>query len=165
MNKNNLNNLLSSNLTYLFKYIFFPFSLFGFGIGIILAFYSPESIPAEWNRNIFGIGMLLGFISIATMYIGVYSKIKRVIIDDNTLLISNFHYQIKTPIKNIKSISGSLLLYPELIWLTFYKPTPFGNKIVFIGQYRIHAGWNIHPVVHDLRKFLILNNSKNIKGA
>jgi hypothetical protein len=165
MNNNNLNKLLSSNLTYLFKYIFFPFSLLVFGIGVIISFYSPESIPAEWDRSIFSIGMSLGFIAIAFMYIGVYSKIKCVIIDHNTLLISNFHFQIKTPINNIKSISGSLLLYPELIWLTFYQPTPFGNKIVFIGKYRVQAGWNLHPVIHELRKDLISKNSKKINSA
>ena len=156
---------LSSDLTYLYKYIILPVSLIGFGAGVLLCILSPEAIPAEWGRGIFAFGMVMGLVMIAAMYMGAYAKIKQVKIKGNVLQISDFHQEIETPIENLKSVSGSLLMKPELVWLTFRQPTLFGEKIVFIGKYRFFAGWTLHPVVHELRRHLLRDDQENREGA
>jgi hypothetical protein len=155
---------LSSDLTFLVKFVVFPVSMTLFGGGALLAFFSPELIPSEWGRGVFVAGMLLGVVAHGAMYFCGYAKLKRVELDGNTLSLSNFFQDAETPLDNLQSVSGSLLMYPELVWLEFRQPTPFGKKIVFIGKYRFLAGWTLHPVVHELRNRLLTDDDNTVNG-
>lgn len=155
---------LSSDLTFLVKFVVFPVSITLFGGGALLALFSPDSIPAEWGRGVFVAGMSLGFVAHVAMYSCAYAKLKRVELNGDTLSLSNFFQDAETSLDNLQSVSGSLLMYPELVWLEFRQPTPFGKKIVFIGKYRFLAGWTLHPVVHELRNRLLTDNHNTVNG-
>ncbi len=156
--------LLSSDLPSLVKFVVFPVSITLFGGGALLAFFSPESIPAGWDRGFFLAGMFLGFVAHLAMYSCAYAKLKRVELNGNTLSLSNFLQDAETSLDNLQSVSGSLFMYPELVWLEFRQPTRFGNRVVFIGEYRFLAGWTLHPVVHELRNRLLTHNRNSVNG-
>ena len=155
---------LSSDLTFLVKFIVFPLSMTLFGGGAILAACSPEAIPAEWDREVFMAGMFLGFVALAAMYAFAYARLKRVELNGTTITLSNFIRETDTSLENLESVSGSLCMFPELVWLVFRRPTPFGNKVVFIGKYRFLAGWTPHPVVRELRDRLKAYNEDTLEG-
>jgi len=72
---------LSSDLTFLVKFIVFPLSITLFGGGALLAIFSSESIPSEWGREVFVGGMFLGHVAHVAMYSCAYVKLKRVELD------------------------------------------------------------------------------------
>lgn len=149
---------LSSDATFLMRFVVFPIAIIGFGWGALLAILSPQSIPAEWGGGVFAAGMLAGCFADTVLFLWAYSRLKHVEIDGNTIRVSDLGTTFSTTLDDVDSISGSLLLFPELIWVSFRGPTPFGRKIVFMGKLRLLAGWSEPPAVHELRDRLPSRN-------
>ena len=51
----------------------------------------------------------------------------------------------------IPLVTGSLGLRPEVVWVRFRHPTPFGSRIVFMPEPRPLGGFTRHPMVEELR--------------
>ena len=83
-------------------------------------------------------------------------RLKKVTLEDDLLVISNFKTQVKIPLRDIERVSGSILMNPELVWLHLASPTEFGSKIVFMAKFRFFSGLTRHPVVEELERLIRL---------
>ncbi|MCP3924977.1 MAG: hypothetical protein GY714_20560 [Desulfobacterales bacterium] len=87
------------------------------------------------------------------------SNIKKVSLKGSKLHVSNFLRSEEIEASNIIAINGSQFLNPKLIWFTLKEKSGFGNKIIFIPQFRNTPGLSKHPMIQELiDEFKIENN-------
>ncbi len=77
--------------------------------------------------------------------------LRTVAIADDTLVVTDFGREVRVPLREVERVSGSLGLRPEVVWVRFRHPTPFGSRIVFMPEPRPLGGFTRHPVVDELR--------------
>ena len=104
------------------------------------------------NKNDSDQYVFLLFFIIGTILIYlVCVKIKKVQLEENSLIISNYIQSIEVDLSDVTSISGSILLTPELVWFKLRSPTIFGQRIIFMPRFRFFGGFTKHPVVEELK--------------
>ena len=82
------------------------------------------------------------------------ASLKRVWIEEDTLVISNYLKTIRVPIVAIACVSENFLINPKLICIVFKHHTPFGLKIKFtpiIYFKDIFSPFTSHSLVAELR--------------
>jgi hypothetical protein len=141
---------LSSSMTFFYKFIFPAIWVGGFAFATLLMFMVPDSFQGKDVREMrwqfaFVTAVGGGFIYWACM------RLKTVTLSSNTLTISNYRRRVDVPLRDVEAVSGSLFTHPDLIWLRLRRPTPFGEKIVFMPKVRFHFGFSRHPLVAELR--------------
>ena len=145
---------LSSRWTFFQKRVFPPLWIGGFSLVTLLMFLVPDSFHGSMDvraaRWIFAGATLVGggFIYWACM------RLKKVTLVGDILIVSNFRDEIQVPLRDIETVSGSLSVSPELIWIEFRRPTAFGSKIVFMPKMRFLHGFTRHPLVAELRSLI-----------
>lgn len=126
---------LSSALTPIFKF-FFPFlALFCFAISIFLRYWIT-AIP---------------FAVAAGATILLASRLKRVFVSDDDLVLTNYFRSARVPRAAIALIQERRLLSIRPVWIHFSTITPFGRDVAFIPRVSIVPLWKAHPVVRLLR--------------
>jgi hypothetical protein len=126
---------LSSALTPIFKF-FFPFlALFGLAISIFLRFWII-TIP-------------FAVAAVATILLA--SQLKRVFLNGDDLVLTNYFRSAQVPRTAIALIQERRLLSIRPVWIHFSTMTPFGRDIAFIPRVGIVPLWKTHPVVRLLR--------------
>jgi hypothetical protein len=144
---------LSSSMTPFYKFVFPTIWVGGFAAVTLVMFMVPDSFQrggvheARWQFA-FATAVGGGFIYWACM------RLKVVSMTADTLTISNYHRRVDVPLRDVEAISGSLFMSPELIWLRFRHPTSFGEKVVFMPEFRFHFGFSRHPLVAELRALI-----------
>ena len=71
---------------------------------------------------------------------------------NGVLYVSNYRREIAIPLSHIANVTESYWTDPRRIKITLDKPSEFGDKIVFLGTYRVGgilAG--PHPIVNELQ--------------
>ena len=137
---------LSSLLTFFYKYIFIALSIaiYGFIAKMFLQSPSPDTAMV--------IGILIAACCVTTPLLYLLSgRNKRVCLDGRTFHISNYRDTIEIDISEIESVSGSIMLSPELVWFKLRNPTIFGSTIYFMPRARFFTGFSKHPIVQELR--------------
>jgi len=140
--------VLSSGWTWFYKFIFPTIWIGGFGFGTLMMFLVPDSFSGDDVRVIRDEFLTILVLGSALIYWSCI-RVKRVSIDSDSVLISNYREVIRVPLRDVERVSGSILMHPELIWLHFRRPTRFGSRIVFIPPMRWFA-LNRHPLVREL---------------
>lgn len=145
---------LSSQLTFFYKYIFTSLWLILFlaVTGLIFISSDPE-IKKLTDRSEFPVIVFVAFVA-AALLLWCYVPIKKVELLDNGIRVSNFTDTVDIPMEQIKSVSASWLINPELIWIHLRSPSAFGTTIRFIGKYRLFAGWGRPPAARELDRRL-----------
>ena len=145
---------LSSAWTFFYKFVFPTIWIGGFAVGTLLMFTAADSFQGSGDvremRWYFLAATVLGG---AAIYWSCM-RLKKVTLNGDVLLISNFRKEIAIPLLDLERVSGSILMNPELVWLHFLRPTEFGTKIVFMGKWRLSFGFTRHPVVKELGKLI-----------
>ncbi len=143
---------LSSPFTFFYKYVFIFIWFFGFGFGISDTLLATEPFGTTWIQYM---AVWLGM----TLFIFFTSgNIKKVLIDGDTLVITNFLKTDRLPLSRISGVDGSTFLSPRLVWLTLHEPCMFGTRIVFLPKHRLTKGLGKHPIVHELKDELNLKD-------
>jgi hypothetical protein len=102
--------------------------------------------------------LLLAVICVSALVVWIGAKVKKVEIDyTGKLLISNYRKVIEVKLKDIKNISGSTGLFPELVWFSLRKPSELGEKIIFSATFRGDGGFSIHPIVNELKDLVAMS--------
>jgi len=143
---------LSSRWTWFYKFAFPTLWIGGFGIGTLQMFLDPDSFSGDDPRDVrwaFMAALLLGS---AVIYWSCI-RVKRVSLDTDAFLISNYRDEIRVPLHDVERVSGSVLWNPELIWLHFRRPTRFGSRVVFIAPMRFF-GFGRHPLARELNSLV-----------
>ena len=137
--------LISSSLTFLFKYIFSGLWYFFGGISI-LAFFSEiremDLLFYLWPA---------GWVIMSTLLYFTAVKLKQVKVFNDKLFVSNYIRKIEVGIFDIKTIEEHRYFNPELVTLKFRSPTEFGEKIIFMPSIRLFKRKE-HPAVSILKE-------------
>ncbi len=133
-----MNEGLSSSLTFINKFFALVIWLGG---GWFIFLINPRS----------GLFFLCFFLIITAFIYWSCCRLKRVERVGDILRISNYFREIEVPLTEVESVSGNIFMRPELIWLTFRRPTIFGSKIVFMPKWRVLSGWTRNPLVAQLQ--------------
>jgi len=79
------------------------------------------------------------------------SRLKWVTLHGNVLVVSGLRRKIEVPLRDVETVSGSVLMNPELVWLHLRHPTEFGSSIVFMPPIRLLRLRPLrHPLVSEL---------------
>lgn len=140
--------ILSSKLTFFYKFIFIILWIVGFGFGARNVIFIQPQFDGRWLQYV------VCWILIALFIFFITGMIKAVTInrDKNRLEVSNFFRTIYVDFSEIEDIDGSSFISPKLIWFTFKHPTVFGSKVSFMPVHRPVRGIGKHPMVMELRK-------------
>ena len=143
---------LSSAWTVIHKVVFPALWIGAFALGTSCLFLSEPrtrsgASPPPEMRWVFLVATVLG--SVVLYWFGM--RLKRVALDGDRLIISDFGREMEVPLRDVERVTGSILMHPELIWLHFRRPTEFGTKIVFMPPARFLGGYSRHPLVAELR--------------
>ena len=96
--------------------------------------------------------IVLGNIAFLFYTLLLFWPLKKVVIDDNNLYVSDFHTEITIPFSEIERVSEFVLSEPRRVTIRLKNPTRFGRKIVFLATYRAFAFFSSHPIVSELRE-------------
>jgi len=145
---NELPEELSSDWTFIYKFILPVFWTGGFGIGAIsLRFLEGEIIPLGGR-----VGILFVWLVWAAYISSTWIRFKVVRMDDTYLYVSNTRRQCQIPLTQISKVTEWRWNHTHPVTVHFAQPTEFGNSIMFIPKVRIIGLWFSHPVVAKMRE-------------
>lgn len=143
--------LLSSRATWLYK-----FGLTGFYVLAFVSLLGPwffedqlRALPAKMRPIVFAMLALWLVVSVAELRWII--AIKRVVLDGEGLLVSNFRDEIRVPLADVVAVSGTRFRNPQRIRLTLRTDTSFGQTIDFVPPSRLFPGFSRHPFADQLR--------------
>jgi hypothetical protein len=138
---------LSSRMTLFYK-AFLPSVWIGvFAFATIQTFLGRDSWESRWILLAITVGG-------TTVLYWLGMRLKRVRLDDDALLVSNYRREVRVPLREVERVTGSVFLNPEIVWLHFRRPTEFGTRIVFAPRVRPWRGFTPHPIVAELRELV-----------
>ena len=137
--------LISSRLTFVQKFIS-PLV----GLLIIGSFFGSV-LRTEPNIGFFVFLFVAALIGGAFYFLTTWPA-KVVHIDGENLYVSNYRREITIPLADIDGVSDFILSNPRTVTIKLKKPSEFGDKIVFIAQYRWIVGFDSHPIVDELTR-------------
>jgi hypothetical protein len=145
--------VLSSKLTFFYKFVFPSIWVGGFALSTLALFLSPavennEDIPAM--RWAFLAVTLVG----AELLYWLCGRVKRVSLAEHEFVISNYRRTIRVPVRDVERVTSSIFMNPQLIWIHFRRPTEFGNRVVFMPEQRLFGSYTRHPLAKRLNELL-----------
>ena len=142
---------LSSSLTFFYKYGAVPLWLAAFGLGSWEVLTAGPQDP-RWVKY------LAAWLGVAIFLFFTTGHIKKVTLDGDQLVVSNYLHSESIPVSRVAAVDGSTWLSPKLVWLTLRSPCAFGRKITFIPVRRMAKGIGKHPLVAELSQDLGLQD-------
>ena len=147
---------LSSDWTFLYKFVIPTFCIGEFALLTLLMFTAPGSLKGRGDvRQVRWIFLTVTIVS-GPFFYWWCMRLKKVAFDQDVLLISNFRKEVGIPLHELEQVSGTITIFviPELIWLHFRRPTSFGKRIVFMPKLRFSFRFTRHPLVKELEEFI-----------
>ena len=139
--------VISSAQTFVAKFIlpFVVVAIFGYGFSLggsrVLPIFAP-------------VGALFA-VSIYWYYI----RLKKVAVDSDGLVISNYVREMRVPWRNVIKVTGSRWAKTRQVTLTFDRDIGFGTSIVFMPRFRFLWPGREHPIAQELRDLLLVNRN------
>jgi hypothetical protein len=153
--------ILSSPLTFFWKFISTPLLIGGFVCALASAWIGNwlrrQGTPLSVNEVLMAI-LLLSLVG--TQGFRMMAALKRVAVDDHTLYISNYLTEIRVPLSEVLDVKESSRRGSLLIRIHLRRPTPFGPSIVFRPRLRLYW-WGPHPVALELRSLCEQAKARN----
>jgi hypothetical protein len=131
--------VISSAQTFIVKFIlpFLIVGMMGFGVAV--------GGPGIWPF-MFPLMMAVG----VSIY-WYYGRVKKVAVDADGLVVSNFLREIRVPWRDIAQVSGSRWVSTRQITVTFDRDLGFGYSIIFMPKTRFLWPGQEHPAAEELR--------------
>ena len=89
-----------------------------------------------------------------------YSRLKKVAIDSDGLVISNYFREVRVPWRNIVDVSGSRWVNTRQIKLAFDRDIGFGTSIIFMPKIRLLWPGQESPIAQELRDLILENQGR-----
>ena len=141
--------LLSSRLTFLYKFVF-PVIVVVWVIWFgALFLYSESSGLQDFPIQFLAIGFVVAAINIVWMG-WLALKSNRVEVDGENFYVSNFGKKIIIPRADLFEATEMRWVKPYWITLHLRRPSEFGDKVIFIPPWRMGAFWTANPLVDEL---------------
>lgn len=140
--------VISSGQTFITKFIlpFIVAAVLAFGFSRagsrVLPFFAP-------------VGVLLA----ASIY-WFYVRLKKVAIDSNGLVISNYVREVRVPWRDIIKVTGNRWKKTRQVTITFDRDIGFGTSIVFMPKFRFQWPGQEHPIAQELRDMMVVNRHR-----
>jgi hypothetical protein len=148
---------ISSRQTFFAKFVVSAIWIIGFGCGTLALWVisstptREEGSPPTEMKWLFLFAWLLGIATFS--YIGF--RVKRVRIDDEHLLISNYVREIRIPFRDLEEVTENRWWNHHPVTLHLRSESVFGTKIVFMPKMRLLGFWTSHPIVKELRQLAV----------
>jgi hypothetical protein len=91
---------------------------------------------------------------VAVSFYWYYLRLKKVAVDADGLVISNFVREIRVPWRDIVEISGSRWVSTRQITIRLDRDFGFGDSIIFMPKTRILWPGQEHPAAQELRDLI-----------
>ena len=140
---------LSSASTFLFKFVFTTVWPAGFALGSLLAYTRPQ-LRAQGTHIQFLLILVVGGLILWKFCAGL----KRVDVDGDALVLSNYRRQIRVPLTEIAGVHQNRLLSIRPITVTFKHPTEFGRSIAFMPPFTFNIV-SEDPIAGRLRELAV----------
>jgi hypothetical protein len=111
--------------------------------------------PVADRRHMGAVGVLFG----ASLY-WYYSRLKKVAIDSNGLVISNYLREVRVPWREIIDVSGSRWINTRQVKVTFDRDIGFGASITFMPKARLLWLGQESPIAQELHDLILENQSR-----
>jgi len=89
-----------------------------------------------------------------------YSRLKKVAIDSNGLVISNYLREVRVPWREIIDVSGSRWINTRQVKVTFDRDIGFGASITFMPKARLLWLGQESPIAQELHDLILENQSR-----
>jgi hypothetical protein len=137
--------LLSSHWTLFYKVGLPPLWL-GLGLWLgLLGRHAGDLAAAPLGVLWLGVGAYLLWLA---------GALKHVRLEGDALEVRGLREALRVPLRDCEAVSGSLLLYPELVFLRLRRPTAFGSRVIFVPRQRGFHPFSRHPLVARLRELI-----------
>ena len=138
--------VISSALTFFYKFVFPLVWIAGFGAGtIVVLLVRPRDLP--WP--IFPVFWLLGSVAFGWCF----GRLKKVTVDADGLLISDYFREVRVPWRSISEVKGRMMNQP-LITITLHADIGLGSSVIFIPKVRFLWPFQEHPAAEELREMI-----------
>jgi len=146
---------LSSAQTFLMKFVFPFLWIGGFAVATASMFLDASETgartgllpPPEMKWSFLAI-TVIGSVSLYWLCM----RLKRVSINGDSLLISNYFTSIVVPLTEIERVSENRWINIHPVTIFFRRETDFGPSVVFMPETRWFGFFSSHPVVAELQK-------------
>jgi hypothetical protein len=101
----------------------------------------------------------VGVLVAATIY-WFYVRLKKVALDSNGLVISNYLREVRVPWRQIVDVSGSRWVNTRQIKVTFDRDIGFGTSIIFMPKIRLLWPGQESPIAQELRDLILANRER-----
>ncbi len=142
---------ISSRQTFFLKFIL-PVPWIGIFGAVTLALW----LGLFWGSQMSGppLPLKLTFLTVllagGTILLRTVARLKRVRIDGDSLLISNYRTEIRVPLSDIVDVTENRALNHHPVTITLRHETQFGRTITFMPKLRFFPFLR-HPIVAELR--------------
>ena len=82
-------------------------------------------------------------------------RLKKVRLDQDALLISNYFREVRVPLRDVTNVSGNRWVNTRQITVTFDRETGFGKSIVFMPKVKFLWPGQEHPAAQELRELVL----------
>ncbi len=125
---------LSSRWTPFYKFILPLLTVGGMGFGAWYAHGHPEgqNLPPGVGPKYMWIFFAAVAVFVAALMWWTVGKMKRIELDDDELVISNYRSEIRVGLDAVESISGPSVTNPRRYTITLAEPTEFGRSVTFM---------------------------------
>jgi hypothetical protein len=89
-------------------------------------------------------------------------RLKKVAIDSDGLVISNYFREVRVPWRDILQVSGSRWVSTRQITVTFDHDIGFGTSIIFMPKVRLLWPGQESPIAQELRDLILMNRDRQI---
>ena len=140
--------VISSAQTFITKFILplLVVAVLTFGLSLagsrVLPVFLPVGVLAAWSIYWY------------------YIRLKKVTIDSNGLVISNYVREVRVPWRDILQVSGSRWVNTHQITVTFDRDIGFGTSIIFMPRVRFLWPGQEHPIAQELRDLILVNREQ-----
>lgn len=140
--------VISSAQTFITKFIlpFVVVAILTYGISLAGSRVLPLLAP-------------VGVLVIVSMY-WYYIRLKKVAIDSDGLVISNYVREVRVPWRDILEVTGSRWVKTRQVTVTFDRDIGFGTSIVFMPRFRFLWPGQEHPIAQELRDLMLVNRDR-----
>lgn len=134
---------ISSPATFLVKFGLTATWIGGYGVVTAVIVMSSDPFDRALRPQLFLMWLLTSFV-----FWYAVGRVKRVRLDGDHLLISNYLKEVRLPASMLKDVCDYRGRMRTIV-LTFGEDTPFGRRVAFIPV--TTRGVGVHPVVERLR--------------
>lgn len=140
--------VISSAQTFITKFIlpFVVVAILTYGISLAGSRVLPLLAP-------------VGVLVVVSIY-WYYIRLKKVAIDSDGLLISNYVREVRVPWRDIIEVTGSRWVKTRQVTVTFDRDIGFGTSIVFMPRFRFLWPGQEHPIAQELRDLMLVNRDR-----